>query len=1005
MTSAASAADPPRQSTGYTDIVQWDNYTLFLHDQRLFLHAGEFHTFRLPVPELWLDIFQKMVAAGLNGASLYIHMGVTNPSPGVLDFDHWRAVQPIFDAAKLAGIFVVLRAGPYINGEATSGGLSHWITSQIAGTVRTNDTDWTAAYRPYISGVINETVHNQVTEGGPLIAMQIDNENRNSRDPRTQEYFQQLEDQYRAGGIAVPLTYNDPGMLSAFINGTGHVDLYGLDPYPQGFNCSTPLTWSHVTNNYHQYHEANNPSEPWFMPEFQGGSFDPWGGPGYDACAVLTGPDFQDVFYKHNWAANVKLVSYYMFYGGTSWGGLPYPGVYTSYDYGSSIRENRALTAKFDEVKRQGIFIRSSPQFLKTDWMGNSSVGIPGVTLNGSAAFVTSLRNPDSGTWFHVTRQADSTSTALTTFTLTVPTSQGPLTLPQTTGAIALAGRESKLVITDYTFGARGALLYTTASVFFAGTIGARDVLFLYGSPGQSHEFAFAPEGTGTRVASSRVTFSSPSSSGEYTTVAVLPPSSSSSSSSAPNSESETAGVELLTIWDSDAQLVLFADPATTATFWAPAIRAPTPHTVAGLEHFWQFGTNTTVLVGGPHLVRNASLSHDQSVLALRGDLNASQASVALTVIAPASVRAVSWNGKGVAVRSDGRGVLTGRLVRGADVDVGRVRATLPKLGGWRFRDGLPEVQPGFDDGGWLGANHTTTNIFLKPVFGDGRVLYGCDYGFCEHTVLWRGHFNATGSETSANLTIYGGTFFASSVWINDKFISTVTSSSDHVNALFPFPAGAVVPGQDNVVTVVQDNMGNDEHANIKPARGIAGFRLNGGAFATWKVQGKLGGYTDFPDKVRGVLNEGGLFAERQGWHLPGFDTSGPEWAARDLSAGLPGGRAGLGFFVTTFELDFPRGADVLMGFQFEKENTQAYRALLFVNGWMFGKRVGNLGPQSKFPVPPGILNYNGKNTVAVSLWALNNTAVSPTLELVIDEVLDGGVGPITTNNPEWEPR
>ncbi|KAM5541244.1 hypothetical protein V8D89_005173 [Ganoderma adspersum] len=986
---------PPRQSTGYTDVVQWDNYTLFLANQRLFLHAGEFHTFRLPVPELWLDIFQKMVAAGLNGASIYIHMGVTNPSPGVLDFNDWRAFQPIFDAAKLAGIFVVLRAGPYMNGEATSGGLSHWITSQIAGTVRTNDTDWTAAYRPYISGIINQTVHNQVTEGGPLLAIQIDNENRNSQDPRTQEYFQQLEDQYHEGGIAIPLTYNDPGMRSGFINGTGHVDIYGLDAYPQGFNCSTPLAWSGVTNNYHQYHEANNPSEPWFMPEFQGGAFDPWGGPGYDACAVLTGPDFQDVFYKHNWAANVKLVSYYMFYGGTSWGGLPFPGVYTSYDYGSSIRENRALTDKFDEVKRQGLFIRSSPQFLKTDWMGNSSVGIPGVALNGSAAFVTSLRNPDSGTWFHVTRQADSTSTANISFSLTVPTSQGPLTLPQTTGAIALDGRQSKLVIADYAFGAHGALLYTTASIFFAGTIGARDVLFLYGSPAQSHEFAFAQAGTGTRAASPRIKYPQASSaSGHYTTVAVLPQSST-------NTDSD-AEPGLLTIWDSDEQLVLFADPATAATFWAPAIRHPTPNTVRGLENFWQFGTNATVLIGGPHLVRNASLVGDGNTLALRGDLNAS---VALTVIAPSSVRAVSWNGKAVDVRGDGRGVLHGRLARSVDVE--RVRETVPKLEGWRFKDSLPEVRPGFDDAGWAVADHTTTNIFLKPVFGDGRVLYGCDYGFCEHTVLWRGHFNATGSETSANLTIYGGTFFASSVWINDKFISTVTSSTDHVNALFPFPEGVVVPGQDNVVTVIQENMGNDEQANIKPARGIAGFELNGnGTFTTWKVQGKLGGYTDFPDKVRGVLNEGGLFGERQGWHLPGFDASHESgWTARDLSEGLPGGKAGVGFFVTTFELDFPSDADVPMGFQFEAENTQPYRALLFVNGWMFGKRVANLGPQTKFPVPPGILDYNGKNTVAVSLWALNNTAVSPTLELVVDEVLDGGVGPIGVNNPEWEPR
>ena len=31
------AADPPRKSNNLTDVVQWDNYTLFLHDQRMFL--------------------------------------------------------------------------------------------------------------------------------------------------------------------------------------------------------------------------------------------------------------------------------------------------------------------------------------------------------------------------------------------------------------------------------------------------------------------------------------------------------------------------------------------------------------------------------------------------------------------------------------------------------------------------------------------------------------------------------------------------------------------------------------------------------------------------------------------------------------------------------------------------------------------------------------------------------------------------------------------------------
>lgn len=82
-----------------------------------------------------------------------------------------------------------------------------------------------------------------------------------------------------------------------------------------------------------------------------------------------------------------------------------------SYDYGSSIRESRALSPKFDELKRQALFIRSSPQFRKTDWIGDTSTGIPGVTVNGSAAFVTLLKNPDSGTGFFIVRQVNSTST------------------------------------------------------------------------------------------------------------------------------------------------------------------------------------------------------------------------------------------------------------------------------------------------------------------------------------------------------------------------------------------------------------------------------------------------------------------------------------------------------------------------------------------------------------------------------------------------------------------
>ena len=297
-------------------------------------------------------------------------------------------------------------------------------------------------------------------------------------------------------------------------------------------------------------------------------------------------------------------------------------------------------------------------------------------------------------------------------FTLTFPCSQGTLTLPQTTGAIALNGRQSKLLITDYSCGANGSLLFTTASIFFAGTIGERDVLFLFGDADHSHEFALTLTGEGTRAASSRLQFTDSSTAAGSTTIAVLPGS---------------AG--LVTVWESSSQLVLFADPTTVATFWAPTIRSATAHTVPGFEAFWQFGTNATVLVGGPYLVRNATLSNEGHTLALRGDLNAS---VPLIVVAPRTVREVTWNGERVDVREEGA-LLTGRLTLGVSVREVRV----PALTGWKFADSLPEVRGGFDDSGWRVANKTTTNLDPQPLFGDGRVLYG-EFGM-QCTTIWQG--------------------------------------------------------------------------------------------------------------------------------------------------------------------------------------------------------------------------------------------------------------------------
>ncbi|KAF8994482.1 glycoside hydrolase family 35 protein [Cyathus striatus] len=950
-----------------TDDVQFDNFSLILRGQRVFLHSGEFHTFRLPVPSLWPDILQKVKAAGLNAVSVYTHMGLINPAPGVVDFNGFRALQPLFDAAREAGIWIVLRPGPV---ETTAGGIAHWATSQVAGTLRTNATDWKAAWQDYVKGIIEVTAPNQISNGGPVIAVQVDNEFGQSPIQQA-EYFVDLENVYHASDIVVPLTYNDPGEGRNFINGTGAVDLYGLDSYPQGFDCSNPTL-----------PRRSEPSQAWYFPEFQGGSFDAWGptAPGYAPCRVLTGPDFQSVFNLQLWASNAKLISYYMIFGGTSWGAIPFHGVYTSYDYGSSIAESRELTTKFDELKRQGLFLRSSPEFYKTDWVADASTGL--AVSSNPAAFITFLRNPDSKAGFYVARQTASTSTATTNFKLNVTTSDGALQIPLVAPSITLGGRESKVIVTDYAFGT-SRIVYSTAQAFFAGVIDGRDILFLHGNSTQFHEFAtLGFKGTPNNA------HATPPASVNITRAAGL------------NVVTVLPGVtQLVTIWDSDKQLVLYADSETAASFWAPTIAGSSNDP---LKNFWGIGTNETVLVGGPYLVRNATISG--STLALRGDL---QTDATLTVIAPKNIHTITWNGQRVSgdARASSAVTAIGGFVGSLSTKVSTKSIPVPTLTQWKFKDSLPEIGAGFDDSTWVVANKTSTNIPFKPYYGDGRVLYGCDYGFCENTVLWRGHFQATGAEKSVNLSINGGEAFAASVWLNNVFLNTSFGNStnnrrilEETDDKFILPPGALLPGKDNVITVVQDNMGLNETGGAnglnspKSPRGIRGFKLDTGNFTTWKVQGKVGGYENFPDKTRGVLNEGGLFGERQGWHLPGFNTAG--WASRPLSSGLPSSAAGVGFFVTTFKLATPQNLDVMMSFNFNEPLGQPYRAFLFVNGWMMGKRVGNLGPQAKFPVHQGILDYNGENTVAVALWAMTpNVTVAPDLQVEIDAVFEGGVG------------
>lgn len=79
------------------------------------------------------------------------------------------------------------------------------------------------------------TAKNQITAGGPIILIQIDNEyvqyDSSGGNPGKAGYFADLQKALRKKGVVIPTTYNDPGMNGNFVSGEGKVDIYGIDSY------------------------------------------------------------------------------------------------------------------------------------------------------------------------------------------------------------------------------------------------------------------------------------------------------------------------------------------------------------------------------------------------------------------------------------------------------------------------------------------------------------------------------------------------------------------------------------------------------------------------------------------------------------------------------------------------------------------------------------------------------------------------------------------------------
>lgn len=234
--------------------------------------------------------------------------------------------------------------------------------------------------------------------------------------------------------------------------------------------------------DYYDHFVETSPTQPSFFPEFQGGSYNPWGGP-EGGCPADIGADFANLFYRNLISQRVTALSLYMMYGGTNWGAFACPVVATSYDYSSPISENRKIDAKFYETKNLALFTRVAQDLTETDRLGNNT----GYTTN-AAIEASELRNPVTKSAFYVTIHETSSSSTKESFKLHVSSSIGNITIPQHGGSIVLDGHQSKILVTDFAIG-NDTLTYSTAEVLTYAMVEGNPIVVLTAGSGEDVEF------------------------------------------------------------------------------------------------------------------------------------------------------------------------------------------------------------------------------------------------------------------------------------------------------------------------------------------------------------------------------------------------------------------------------------------------------------------------------------------------------------------------------------
>ena len=305
----------------------------FLLDGKPFrIRCGEMHFARVP-REYWAQRLQMMKAMGLNAVCVYLFWNLQEWTPGHFDPAVEKDEADFCRLAQKEGLWVLLRPGPYSCAEWDEGGLPWWLLKDDSLRLRSLDPKFLGPAADYLHDVGKTLAPLQVTHGGPILMVQVENEYGSFGDDAV--YMNKLGKILRESGFQVPLFACNPvdGLGRGASPGIFQVVNFGSHPE----KAFTALRKFQTTG-------------PLMNGEFYPGWYDVWGEAHQHGNLEQYVNDLTYMLKR-----DISF-SIYMAHGGTTWdlwaGADSHfrPDV-TSYDYDAPISEAGHVTEKFTRTR------------------------------------------------------------------------------------------------------------------------------------------------------------------------------------------------------------------------------------------------------------------------------------------------------------------------------------------------------------------------------------------------------------------------------------------------------------------------------------------------------------------------------------------------------------------------------------------------------------------------------------------------------------------------------